>query len=160
MIALEFWTFSNGSATLPLRRQGGIGHWPYVNYAIPGRPAECSPASLCRRRYGRRYRRRDRRLPLVIDRARRVYMEQVKNMLGPSADSNHPSRSSRRRHHCRPSWVVGNDGGSVFPMLVIVGVKSLHYSRIMSVNLPFCPSATCAQTRPIRDASKTAPAGQ
>jgi hypothetical protein len=53
---------------------------------------------------------------------------------GPSADSDHPSRSSRRRHHCRPSWVVGNDGGSVFPMLVIVGVKRLYYSRIVSVH--------------------------
>ena len=129
----EFWTLSNGSATRPVRRQRGIsnGHRSYVNYVFPRSTAGCSAVSLCRRRYGRKYRRRGRRLPLVIDRTRRIYMEKVANILGPSADSGHPSRSSRRRRHCRPSWVVGNDGGSVFPLLLIVGAN-------WSLFLPFC----------------------
>ncbi len=126
---------SNRSATRPLRRQRGIGNGlrPYVNYGFPRSTAECSAVSLCRRRYGRRYRRRGRRLPIIIDRARRIYLEQVSKIWVLSADSDHPSRSSRRRRHCRPSWVVGNDGSSVFPMLLIVGVKrnkGLHQRNI------------------------------
>ncbi len=50
-------------------------------------------------------------------------MEQVNQTPGLSAASVHPSRSSRGRRHCRPSWVVGNDGDIVFSVLVIVAVK-------------------------------------
>ena len=104
-------------------RQQGICdvHQPYVNYVFPRSTAECSAVSLCRRRYGRRYRRRGRRLPIIIDRAQRIYLEQVSKIWVLSADSDHPSRSSRRRRHCRLRWLVSNDGGSVFSVLVIVG---------------------------------------
>ena len=102
---------------------------PYVNYPFPRSPAECSAVPLCRGWYGRRYSRRGRRLSLVIGRPRCICMAQVTNILGPSSDPGHPSRCSRRRRHCRPRWVVVNDGGSFFTMLVIGGAgrnRSLH----------------------------------
>lgn len=115
---------ANGVSILAEKSRGPSiyhGHGPYVNYSFPRSPAECSAVPLCRGWYGRRYRCRGRRLPLVIGRPRRICMAQVTYILGPSSDPGHPSRSSRRRRHCRPRWVVANDGGSFFTMLVIPG---------------------------------------
>ena len=94
---------------------------PYVNHFSSRSPAKPSAVSLCRRRLPRRYRRRARGLPLDIDRARRIYMAQVANILGASADPGHSSRSRRRGRQCRLRWVVGNHGGGVLTMRLILG---------------------------------------
>ena len=99
------------------------GHRLYVHCSFSRTPAECSVVSLRRLRYGSRYHHRGRRLSLGIDCDRRIYVEQVTKILGTAADLGHPSHSSRRRRHCRPSWVVGNDAGSVFAMRVILGLE-------------------------------------
>ena len=123
------------------------GQRPYANYSFSRSPAECSAISLCRQRYGRRYRRRSCRLRLVISRARRIYMAQVTNILGTSADPGHPSRSSRRRRHGRPRWVVGNDGGGVFAMLVILRLSGLRVSTMGATDyrMVFLASPTDAE---------------
>ncbi len=87
---------------------------PNGNLDFPRNPAECSALSLFRHRYGRRYRRRGRRLPIIMDRTRRIYLEQIKHIPGPLADSD--------------TLLVAAQGG------VIVGLIGLSATMVVALS--------------------------